>query len=407
MRVLTVATLYPNAAAPVHGIFVENRLRRLVRDEGVEACVVAPVPWFPSGAHAFGRYAAYARAPREEIRFGIEVCHPRYLVLPKLGMLLSPFSLYGALRAEALRLLRSGAEFDLIDAHYLYPDAVAAALLARSLRLPLAVTARGSDLTQIARGHPIARALVRWAAHEADAVIAVSEGLAEEMAALGIEARRVRVLRNGVDLSAFRPPGDRADLRRRLGLARPTLLCVGHLIRRKAHEIAIGALRLLPEFDLLIAGEGPERGRLEDEARRLGVAYRVRFLGVVAHDTLARFYGAADALVLASSREGWANVLLEAMACGTPAVASDIPGTREVLARREGGLLMATRDAAGAAAAVRRLFGTPEAARRAAARTYAEGFGWEETSRGQRELFAEILARRRSAAAGALGAAQV
>src|SRR5688572_1364327 len=150
MKVLTFSSLYPNAAQPTHGIFVETRLRKLLASGQVRSTVVAPVPWFPFVHPAFGRYGAYARAPRAETRNGIEVLHPRFPVLPKLGMSLAPFLLYRAIAPTVERLVRDRG-FDLIDAHYFYPDGVAAVMLAKRLNLPIVVTARGTDINLIAQ----------------------------------------------------------------------------------------------------------------------------------------------------------------------------------------------------------------------------------------------------------------
>ncbi len=150
-------------------------------------------------------------------------------------------------------------------------------------------------------------------------------------------------------------------------------------------------MKLLPDIDFLIVGEGPERSALQARIDAAGLSGRARLAGPVPHAQLAAYYGAADASVLASSREGWANVLLESMACGTPVVASDIPGNPEVVQSRDAGLIVRTNTAAGIAEAVRTLFATPPD--RAATRRYAEAFGWEDTTHGQLELFRNVLKR--------------
>ena len=390
MRIVTFTTLYPNDVSPLHGVFVENRLRKLVETGRVEARVVAPIPWFPSSAARFGHYAAFARASRREERFGILIEHPRYLLLPKIGMSLAPWTLFLAARRQLTRMLRSGWDFDLIDAHYFYPDGVSAVLLGRHFNRPVTVTARGSDLTQLAR-HAVPRWLIRRAARQADGLITVSGGLRDELLRLGVDPACVTVLRNGVDLDLFHPV-DRASARARLGVDRPCLASVGHLIPRKGHDLAIEALASLPEFMLVIAGAGPDRAMLQDLAVRLGVADRVRFLGAVPHEELAAVYGAADALILASTREGWANVLLESMACGTSVIASDIPGTCEVVTEPAAGRLMKTRTAQAIVEAVRDMLSAPPD--RSATRAYAERFSWDATTEGQTAMFRDILARR-------------
>jgi teichuronic acid biosynthesis glycosyltransferase TuaC len=395
VRLLTFSTLYPNAAQPNHGIFVENRLRHLVASGAATSTVVAPVPWFPSRDARFGEWARCAAAPVEEMRHGLRVLHPRYAAPPRLGMYTGPWAQLRAGRAALAQLLAEGARFDAIDAHYLYPDGVAAAWLAREAGLPVVITARGSDISQLPR-FALPRRLIGAALREADGLIAVSAGLAAELNALGAAPGKVTVLRNGVDLAAFAPPTDRAALRADLGLSGPVILSVGHLIERKAHHHAIGALAELPSASLLIAGEGPERRALAALAERLGVAERVHMLGARPHGELAKLYGAADVLVLASIREGWANVMLEAMACGTPVIAGPAWGSREAISTPEAGLVLDEVGPGPIAAAIRRLLADPPARR--ATRAHAERFGWDETTRGQAELFAQVLAVRRSAA---------
>lgn len=390
IRLLTFTTLFPNGGNPNHGVFVANRLAHLVASGEAESTVVAPVPYLPSFARRFSRWRRFGSVERGENRDGLAVHHPRYVVIPKLGMSLAPLLLYRASVRFVERLIASGLQFDAIDAHYLYPDGVAAVLLGKRFNRPVVLTARGSDVSQLP-GYAIPRRLIRWAMSEADGLIAVSSALREAMLELGASPEKVTVLRNGVDTGAFRPL-DRETARRNLGLTRPTLLSVGLLIERKGHHRTIEAMRLLPEFDLLIAGEGPDRKRLEALIARLGLADRVRLLGARPHRELPSLYSAADAMVLASSREGWANVLLESMACSTPVVASDIWGNPEVVQSPEAGLIFRPNTPEGVAAGVRRLFEhLPE---RSATRAYAERFSWDETTAGQLALFRRVLAER-------------
>jgi len=390
IRLLTFSTLYPNAANPSHGVFVENRLRHLLASGEVESRVVAPIPWAPVGLPLPEDYAKAAAAPRREVRHGIAVEHPRYLVVPKIGMNWTPASLLRAGRKAVRELSAAGYEFDLIDAHYFYPDGVAAARLAAELGKPFTITARGTDISLIPE-FPGPRRMIVAAAAQADGIITVCAALKDGLVELGAAADKIRVLRNGVDLVTFRR-GDRPAARAALRLEQPALLSVGHLIERKGHDLIITAMAELPGMLLLIAGDGPERAALQTLAESLGVADRVRFLGRLPHESLRDVYEAADILVLASSREGWANVLLEAMACGTPVVASNVWGTPEVVEAPEAGELMDQRTPAGVARGVRRLMARlPD---RAATRAYAEQYSWDDTTKGQIDLFRSILDRR-------------
>lgn len=385
LRLLTFSTLFPNTEQPSHGIFVETRLRQLVASGEAESVVVAPVPWFPTGAALFGRWSRYGRVPRLEQRHGVTVHHPRYPVIPRFGMSAAPFLLYRA-TLPMLRRLTQERRFDAIDAHYVYPDGIAAVWLGQQLGLPVAITARGTDINFIPR-YALPRRLIQGAIAGSAALIAVSAALQRELVALGAPPDKAIVLRNGVDLTLFRPVA-RDATRAALGLMRRTLISVGLLIERKGHHRVIEALSQLPDTDLLIVGEGPDRARLASLIERLDLGERVRLLGARPQTELPALYSAADALVLASTREGWANVLLESMACGTPVIASDAWGNPEVVQRREAGILMRANTPEGIADAARELFRDPPS--RAATRAYAEEFSWDPTTQGQLELFRRI-----------------
>lgn len=382
IRVLVFSTLFPNAAQPNHGVFVENRLRHTLALGELEAEVVAPVPIFPFSHPIFGRYAAFARAPRQEVRHGVEVWHPRYLAIPKVGVGVTPRLLYASALSMVRRLMAQGRRFDVIDAHYFYPDGVAAARLGRALKLPVVITGRGTDLTLIP-DLPGPRSQIQWAASEASAMITVCDDLRTRLIELGAAADRTLVLRNGVDLSLF-AVGDREATRRTLNLTGFTLLSVGALIPRKGHDLVIRALVDCADCTLLIAGGGPLRSELEVLATRLGVDNRVRFLGEVPHAELPRLYGAADVMVLASAREGWANVLLEAMACGTPVLASNVNGTSEVVRAPEAGMLLPERSATSLAATLGIL--RQNMPSRADTRKYAERFDWLQIAKANNAL---------------------
>ena len=388
ISIVTFTTLFPNAARPSHGIFVANRLEKLVASGAVKAHVIAPVPWRP----AFFNHPELGRLDLIPLRTtyrGLDVDHPRYALIPKFGMNLAPRALYRAGKSAMSRLLREGHDIRLIDAHYFYPDGVAAVRLGEAFGIPVVITARGTDLSLIPqfRGP---RRMIQQAAADAAGLITVCKALKDQLVTLGVPAERITVLPNGVDLERFKPV-DRRAARHAFNLTRRTLLSVGLLIERKGHHHAIEALQSLQQTDLLIAGHGPELASLQRLAQQLQVQDRVRFLGNLNVTQLREAYNAADALILASSREGWANVLLESMACGTPVVASAVWGTPEVVSCPAAGVLMGELSSRGVAEGVAALFA--DAPSREATRSYAEQFSWEATTRGQSELFHKILVR--------------
>lgn len=394
MKILTFSTLYPNAAQPQHGVFVENRLLQLYATGKVSVKVVAPVPWFPFTHSVFGHYGEFARVPAREERNELEVVHPRHLVIPKFGMNLTPAMLYLGARGAIQKLIDDGFDFDVIDAHYFYPDGVAAEKLARYFGKPFTVTARGTDINLIPQ-YSRPRRMIMHAAERASGLITVSQALKDEMVSMGIAADRIQVFRNGVDLKKFRQV-DGSAIREMVPASGPVLISVGHLIPRKGHDFVIKAMAMLPDMQLLIVGQGPEYNSLRELSRQTGVADRVRFLGAVEHGRMPEVYSAADALVLASSREGWANVLLEAMACGTPVAATNVWGAPEAVTSPAAGVLIEERTPESIAAAVSALFQNLPA--REATRAHATDFDWDETTEGQLHLFGKILAAKKAPA---------
>ncbi len=388
INVLVFSTLFPNRVSPHHGIFVEQRLKELLDTGKVSATVVAPVPWFPFKSSIFGSYSRFASVPRTETRSGLTIYHPRYPLIPKVGMTLAPGLMAMATYRTMFDILRSSNEIDLIDAHYFYPDGVAAVLLGTWLNKPVVVTARGTDVNLVPKYY-FPKKFIKWAGNRCAKVITVSDALRDRLREIGFPLKDVITLRNGVDLELFRPSAVREDIRARLGVDGLTLLSVGHLIERKGHHLIIESLVHLPQANLLIVGDGPMHGQLEALAVGLGVSERVRFIGSIPQSRLPEYYNCADALVLASSREGMANVLLESIACGTPVLATPIWGSPEVIASPAAGLLLEDRSVDSIVAGVRRLF--DRRPNREDVRSYARKFSWEDTTRGQLELFESIL----------------
>ena len=237
--------------------------------------------------------------------------------------------------------------------------------------------------------------MILQAAADCAAMITVCAALKDAIVGLGGTAQKITALRNGVDLELFQPE-DKPQARAAFGMQdKFAIASVGHLIERKGHHLIIEAMPQMPDAELYIAGAGEEDSNLRALATRLGVSDRVHFLGAMPQAELRTLYNAADCLVLASSREGWANVLLEAMACGTPVVASNVWGTPEVVASEEAGVLMDERSASGISRAVANLRAAmPD---RTKTRAYAEQFSWNPTTDGQIAIFLAMLKQHRHA----------
>ncbi|WP_340318327.1 glycosyltransferase [Rhizorhabdus argentea] len=352
MKILALTNLFPSPSRPRNGIFLKHRLQHVSRLPGVEYRALVPVPWFPSTARIFGSYGKLAQTPREDDSSGIAARFVRYPMLPKISTWLTPFSIaLSALRAIR-ELKRAGFDPDVIDAYYLYPDGVAACMVGLWLRKPVMLTALGTDATQIAR-QIIPGALIRWACARAIAVTAVCQALVDQLISCGVTPDTLHVVQHGVDHALFMPPEDRPALRRALGMKQFSVLSVGHLSQNKGQYLAIRAVAEIPDAELTIVGDGPERDRLRALANALGVSDRVHFTGPVDQTHLAMLMGAADLLVSCSEYEGISNVLLEALSCGTPVAATPVWGSPEIVADSRVGLSFEDRSSAAIARGIR------------------------------------------------------
>ena len=374
-RLLSLATLYPNAHTPQFGTFVARSLEALAARDEWDVTVINPVGIPPL---ALGRYRALAAAAVDGVEHGVEVHRPSYLLIPRMGGRINPAMIARAVLPIARRLHQER-PFDLVDAQFFYPDGPAAAWIAGQLGLPYAIKARGSDIGYWgAKG--FAREQMLDAAHGARGLLAVSHALADDMAALGMPPGKIAVHYTGLDRDRFRPlahPGLRGRLGEQLGIPLgeddKIVATVGALIDRKGQDLVIGAIASIPGARLLLVGKGEDEAHLRGLAADLGVAERVHFLGSVDHDTLPVVLSAADAMALPSKKEGLANAWVEALACGTPIVISDAGGARELVTGPEAGAIVPRRIES-IAAALRKLFADPPPRNRVAV-TVAR-FGW-------------------------------
>ena len=333
MRILTFTSLFPNASNPVMGVFVRNRMQAVHNRGENQVDVVAPIP-YSSKALPVAAWRRYAAVPQQEKIGDLTVFHPRYPVVPKISLPFQGLSMFLSSYRLVKRLHRD-ARYDCIDAHYVYPDGFAAVLLGRALDLPVAVSARGSDINLYATLRQV-RAMVQFTVQHADGLIAVSSALADGMLGLGASAAKLKIIGNGVDTQMFHPI-DPQDARRKLGipLDAQLVICVAGLADSKGHALLIRAIHQLrprmPNLRVVCIGEGNLRAEIESLIRQLHLHEQVSLLDVLPRQELKYWYSAADVSCLASTREGWPNVILESFACGTPVVATRVGGVPQVI----------------------------------------------------------------------------
>jgi lipopolysaccharide exporter len=354
-RVLSLSTEFPNPSEPGKGLFVRSRLAAIAAR--ARLVVVAPVASVDYANPQRNLFAAL-RIPRERKEGRMEVLHPRWLY-PPYGGWTNAFFLFVRLLPVLMRL-RVRRPFDVIDAHFAHPEGIAAVLLGRILRRPVLVTVRGSEFRY--QHQRLKRFWMSWALRRADRVIAVSDGLRELAINLGVDPRRARTVPNGVDSDVFFRR-DRLECRSSHGIApaERIILSAGDLAELKGHHRVIAAVKTLNDrgvrVRLLIAGGVGRSGRYAETLRQQvtdnGLGEQVAFLGEVTQEALAELMSAADVFCLASSTEGWPNVVNEALACGTPVVATDVGAVRQMVFSDQFGYVVPVHDAEALAEALR------------------------------------------------------
>lgn len=347
IRVLSLSIVFPNAITPTKGVFVRSRLQQLAA--GVDLHVIAPVPVFDYG-NIREHWNALSAIPIERTDGRLRIHHPRW-AYPPFGSFVNALCLFAELLWPVGRLMRTF-HFDLIDAHFGYPEGIAAWLLSRFFGIPFVITLRGNEIVH-SKKH-LVHWLMSWAFQRASRVITVSSDLARFAALLGADPANIRVIPNGVDQSIFFRR-NKTEVRSKHGIAATKLiLSAGTLVTGKGHHHVIRAVyglrqRGIPAQLVIAGGAGTDRSypkRLVDLVSAMELTSVVRFTGQLSVETLAELMCAADVLALASSREGWPNVVHEALACGTPVVATDVGAVREMLADQMYGFVVPPGDTA-------------------------------------------------------------
>ncbi|WP_245921740.1 glycosyltransferase [Bowmanella denitrificans] len=345
MRILVLSSLFPSSVRPQAGLFVRERMFRVAKHADLE--VVSPVPWFPGQGLLRLVKPGYRPQPAAlEEQNGIKVHFPRFLSLPMLGRRFDAWMMARCCRRLIKKLHRHKA-IDLIDSHFTYPDGLAATQLAKMLGCPVTITLRGTELSHSRDPSRCKQLLKAWQA--ADKLICVSDSLRQLAISLGAPAEKLVVVGNGIDTEKFKAL-NKAEARHSLGIDEDArvLVTVGGLVPRKGFHRVIDCIPTLlkshPKLIYLVVGGASAEGNYEPQLRKqvqnLDLEEQVRFMGPLPPDKLSLPLSAADVFVLSTANEGWANVILEAMACGTPVVATDVGGNAEVVRQPDTGTIV-------------------------------------------------------------------
>ncbi len=366
MRILTFTNLYPNAQKPLHGIFVARRVTALAQECGHQVEIVAPVPYYPKFLPGNAEWNKMKLVPEVEEQQSLRVHHPRYFNPPKIGMARYGGWMAQGSQATVTRLLHNGFPFEVIDAHFIYPDGYAAIRLGQRLRRPVVVTARGSDITRN-KHYPHIRPLLSDVMRAATQLIAVSEELRDDFLELGATPEKIHVIPNGIETQVFYPvPAVKAKAALGLATEDRWLVSVGRLDRNKGQWLILAALKKIGlaelqrrRIKLALIGQGEDRAALDAISRAAGLDAIVHFVGQLPPENICTWYNASDIKILASSREGSPNVVLEALACGTPVVTSRAGRNTFVIEEGRNGMLFPIEDADALQSAILRALDHP------------------------------------------------
>lgn len=333
-KLLVYCSLFPSKKRPNAGVFIRERMFRVGKK--LPIIVVSPVPWFPfQGIIRYWRPHFRPQPDKFELQQGVQVYFPRFLSIP--GLFKSWDGFFMALGSWST-LIKYKNEFNIIDAHFAYPDGYAATLLGKWFQVPVTITLRGTEV-------PLAKMQGRKvrmlkAISNAARVFSVANSLKQHVGALGAKTNKIRVVGNGVDINKFYPL-DKKTQRKVLNIPdnAKVLISVGGLVERKGFHRVIEVLpELLKQYPgliyLIVGGESAEgniKEQLVRQVDKLKLENNVRFLGALNSEELKKPLSSADIFVLATANEGWANVFLEAMACGLPVVTTDVGGNKEVV----------------------------------------------------------------------------
>ncbi len=332
LKILALSLLFPNRPFPNYGIFVLNRLKALKADCDIK--IVAPSPKFPL-MEKFNRFKNFSLIPAEETIEGFQVTHPFFPIIPRYLKWIDSLS-YLLATLPHIREIRKSFDFQIIDVHWVYPDILTAYFCAKLYKKKVIVTVRGLEALHLGE-KGIRKKILDFIIKRVDFVITLSHELQSLVEDIGVPREKIKVILNGVNTSEFFLI-DQERARAHLGISKgkKVVISVGSLIKTKGHHKIIEALPLLKDLniDLYIIGgvglEGDDKTFLE-ELVKLHRLNNVHFVGKVPHAELINWYNLADLFCFASYSEGCPNVIMEALACGAPIVASDVGAMRDIL----------------------------------------------------------------------------
>ncbi|NVM20299.1 MAG: glycosyltransferase family 4 protein [Desulfobacterales bacterium] len=361
VTVLVLSFMYPNFVRKNMGVFIHNQVKAL-KDSGCNVVVIAPVPWRPRLLRWRKKWQIYKKISQREWVDGIDVFHPRYF-RPRGGNWVycwEGMAMYMGIK-RVIKEVSKIYDFDLIHANRIIPDGYAGILLGKKFRVPVVSVARGSDTYEVPFKNRLNYIAARNVLKESDQLAAVSGQLARIMTSIGRPKSQIKVVHNACDTNRFRYMGGRNLIREKVGLSqrRLVILFVGTIHKKKGIYELLDAFNNLRDHNkhifLVLIGEGKSTSQLKVTIEKRGLQNCVKLTGYIPNDRMQLWYNSADIFVLPTYHEGTPNVVVEAMACELPVVATDVGGIPEILSDGKTGIIVKPRDASGLANALDRL----------------------------------------------------
>jgi teichuronic acid biosynthesis glycosyltransferase TuaC len=392
-NLLVLSRNFPNPILPFLGLWVEGLVRHT--QKYCDLRVVSPVPYSPPLSKWLGHYGQYRSVPQWQTRHGIDVFHPRFLLGPGYSLHRFESQTYYRGVAQQIESLWRQTPFDLIHAHCIYPDGVVAVQLGQRYRVPVVITEHALWHPWLDE-YPSVRRRAVWAAKTCAAHIIASQGLKDSVARFAGQSQQMRSIPIGVDISVFTPPSSES-------LRQPhQILYVGRIKFSKGVDYLLKAMcwlvKIQPDIKLRLVGgslwgyQSPEELQLRSLAQELGLNDSVEFLGAKPPAEVAAFMQSSSLLVLPSLRESFGAVLVEALACGTPVVATRCGGPEDIV-NESVGVLVPKQNEQALAEAITHVLHHRHEYKPEHLRTYAaQRYAWERVTEQTINLYQEVLA---------------